>query len=120
MYTIEKTGSYIRVVFSGMVNDDDLLDALKDELALPDYREKNALWIFDGCECDFSHSIFDDLVRYIRKNYPENATRMKTALLTSNNLHNALAELFRDQAEDLTYSIRIFQDPSEADTWLTE
>ncbi|NTW51696.1 MAG: hypothetical protein HGB22_03830 [Chlorobiaceae bacterium] len=120
MYTIENAGSYIRVVFSGRVNDDDLLNAFKDEVALPDYREKNALWVFDGCECDFSHSCYEELTRYISTYYPRNATRLKTAILTSNNLHQALAELFLGQAEELTYSIRIFQEQSEADAWLRQ
>ncbi|HWQ26274.1 MAG TPA: hypothetical protein VN367_05760 [Chlorobaculum sp.] len=120
MYAIENTDSHIRVDFSGKVYNDDLLNAFREEVALPDYRAKNDLWIFDGCECDFSLSSFDELVSYISGNYPRNATRMKTAILTSNYLHNALGQLFCADADILPYSVRIFQDYSEAAAWLAE
>ncbi|HWR00627.1 MAG TPA: hypothetical protein VN371_02095 [Chlorobaculum sp.] len=45
---------------------------------------------------------------------------MKTAIVTSSFLHLALGELFRDEADKLSYSIRIFQDLSKADAWLRE
>jgi hypothetical protein len=120
MYAVENTDSFIRVVFSGKVDYDDLLDAFNEEVSLPDYREKNALWIFDGCECNFSHSSFDELIHYISAHYPRNATRKKTAILTSNYLHNALGQIFCADAGILPYSFKIFLDYSGAVAWITE
>ena len=120
MYAIENTDSHIRVDFSGKVYNDDLINAFREEVALPDYRVKNDLWIFDGCECDFSLSSFDGLISYISGNYPPDATRKKTAIITSNYLHNALGQLFCSDADILPYSVRIFQDHSEAAAWLAE
>lgn len=120
MYTIEINNAYICVLFSGKVNDHELLTAFKEEVSLPEYHLMNDLWQFDGCECNFSHSSFNDLISYISTKYPRNATRMKTAIVTSSFLHLALGELFRDEADKLSYSIRIFQDLSKADAWLRE
>ncbi|NTU58744.1 MAG: hypothetical protein HGB00_07470 [Chlorobiaceae bacterium] len=98
--------------------EDDLLGAFREKASLADYPVKNDLWVFVGCECDFSHSGIKPLVSFIRTHYPLKATRAKTAMLTADYLHNAMGVMFSSEAERLPYPIRIFQDFSEATAWL--
>lgn len=88
----------------------------------PEYPYKNSVWVFEGCECDFSSISLSDLLQMVRAYYPKEATRTKTAIVTSTSLHHAMAQLFCQEAEQLTlvFTLKAFMDRSEAINWLLE
>lgn len=122
MHTIEYTGGYLGVVFSGAVDQTQLFQALKEIFLHPEYPYTNSMWVFSGCECDFSNLCLLDLVRMIKAYYPLEATRKKTAIVTSSSTHHAMAQILCDEAwqEQLSFSLRAFLNRAEAETWLME
>lgn len=122
MHVIENTQSYLSVVFVGAVDQDQLFKALRALLLHPDYPHKNSVWVFEGCECEFSNIIMFDLVQIIKAYYPREATRNKTAIVTSTSMHNAMATLLCEEAElaMLPFSMRAFMNRAEAQDWLLE
>ncbi|AOS83070.1 hypothetical protein BIU88_02260 [Chlorobaculum limnaeum] len=122
MHVIETGGSYLSVIFSGAVDQDQLFRALRDIFMLPEYPFKNSIWIFEGCECDFSNISMFKLLQMIRAYYPKEATRTKTAIVTSISLHHAMAQLFCEEADDLAlaFTMKAFMDRAEAIAWLME
>ncbi|NTU52637.1 MAG: hypothetical protein HGA97_02835 [Chlorobiaceae bacterium] len=123
MHVIEDTGQYLRVLLSGSVDQSQLFEALKEIFLHPEYPHKNSVWVFDeGCECDFSSLSMFDLIRLVKAYYPRDATRKKTAIVTSTSTHYAMAHLLCEEArqERLLFSIHTFMDRAEAEKWLLE
>lgn len=122
MYIIETGKSSLKVLFSGSVDHDQLFNALRDIFMHPDYPYRNSVWLFEGCECDFSNICMFDLVQMIKTYYPRKATRKKTAIVTSTSMHYAMAQLLCEEAElaMLPYSLRAFMNQDEAEGWLIE
>jgi hypothetical protein len=120
MHVIE-TGPYsLSVIFEGAVDQEQLFRALKDIFMHPDYPSRNSMWVFEGCECDFSSISLFELLQMVRAYYPREATRKKTAIVTSTRLHHAMAELFCEEAESLAlaFTLKAFMDRAEAEAWL--
>ncbi len=120
MFIIEEHLPFIRVTFSGDVDAHQLYLAVDKVKTLESYRDKNDLWIFRDCSTSFSHSSLMGLVTAIGQDYPASAGRTKTAIVATSGLLTALAELFRQAALDLPYTIRIFNNPSSAEAWLEQ
>jgi hypothetical protein len=122
MHTIEDTGDYLCVLFSGAVDQSRLFEALKEVFLHPDYPHKNSMWVFTGCECDFSNLCLLDLVTMIKAYYPRDATRKKTAIVTSSSTHYAMAQMLCDEArkEQLSFTLCAFFDREMAEIWLVE
>ena len=120
MLKIDSSDHYIRVIFSDLVDEHELVYAIKAVAALPEYPEKNDLWVFEECTFNFSHSKISSLIQVIGSVYPPSPSRTKTAILTNSELHYAFCKLFCDEAESLPYTIRVFTQHSEAEAWLNE
>jgi hypothetical protein len=120
MFKIDSSYHYIRVIFSDLVDEHELVYAVKAVAALPEYPEKNDIWVFDGCTFNFSHSKISSLIQIIDSVYPPSPSRTKTALLTDSELHYAFFKIVCEEAESLPYSMRAFTQLSEADAWLNE
>jgi hypothetical protein len=120
MFNIEESLPFIRVTFSGDLDARQLYLAVDKVKALECYRDKNDLWIFQGCSASFSHSSLMGLITAIGHDYPSPAVRTKTAIVATSGLLTALAELFRQEAIDLPYAIEIFSNQSSAETWLLQ
>lgn len=122
MHVIENAQFYLSVVFEGAVDQDQLFKALRTLLLHPDYPYKNTIWVFEGCECEFSNISMFDLVQIIKAYYPREATRKKSAIVTSTSMHNAMAQLLCEEAElaMLPFSIRAFMNRAQAQDWLLE
>jgi hypothetical protein len=89
-------------------------------IKMPEYQDKNDIWVFHEGPIDI---VYDDLYKlrdFIEKNYPENATRSKTAMVVALGLHASLAESFALIAKDLPYEIKVFFDLQSAEDWITE
>jgi len=120
MHVIESGARYISVIFSGAVDQEQLFRALRDIFIHPEYPFKNSMWVFEGCECDFSNISMFELLQMVRAYYPKKATRAKTAIVTSTSMHHAMAQLFCEDADDLAlaFTMKAFMDRSEAIAWL--
>jgi hypothetical protein len=122
MHVIETGDSYLSVLFSGVVDQMQLFRALKEIFMHPEYPFKNSMWVFEGCESDFSNISMFDLLQMVRAYYPKEARRKKTAIVTSTSLHHAMAQLFCQEAGQLTlaFTLKAFMNRSEAAAWLLE
>lgn len=118
MFTIAVTPGYLVLTFSGEVDDLQLYEALRSVTGQPELSQKNDLWIFDNCISCFSQTVFPELVRVIGNRHIDVQGRTKTALVTRSGFHNALAELFIEEARQLPHLIRSFFDLDSASAWL--
>ncbi len=120
MHVIETGTSYLSVIFAGSVDQKQLFQALRDIFMHPEYPFKNSIWVFEGCECDFSNISMFELLQLVKAYYPKNATRTKTAVVTSTSLHHAMAQLFCEEAGNFTlaFTMKAFMDRAEAIEWL--
>jgi hypothetical protein len=87
-------------------------------LKIPEYPDKNAIWVFQDRPINIEYADLYKLQEFIKKNYPEGATRSKTAIVVTSELHTSLAELFAQIAKDLPYEIRVFSDMQAAEDWV--
>jgi len=122
MHVIETGPQILSVIFSGAVDQVQLFRALKEIFMHPEYPFKNSMWVFEGCECDFSNISMFDLLQMVRAYYPKEATRTKTALVTSTSMHHAMAQLFCQESEQLklAFTLKAFTDRSAATAWLLD
>jgi hypothetical protein len=122
MHAIENTSGYLSVIFSGSVEQDHLFQALREIFMHPEYPVKNSVWVFEGCECDFSNISMFELLRIVKAYYPREATRKKTAIVTSTSLHHAMAQIFCREAEHSTleFTLQAFTNRMDAEAWLME
>jgi hypothetical protein len=122
MHVIELEPRYLSVIFAGAVDQKQLFQALRDIFMHPEYPFKNSMWVFEGCECDFSNISMFELLQFVKAYYPKKATRTKTAVVTSTSLHHAMAQLFCEEAGDLAlaFTMKAFMDRSEAIAWLED
>jgi hypothetical protein len=122
MHVVESYPDYLGVIFTGAVDQDQLFLALKDIFMHPEYPCKNSIWVFEGCECDFSNISMFELLQLVRAYYPREATRKKTAIVTSTSLHHAMAQLFCQEAEQLalSFTLEAFMVRAEAEEWMRE
>ena len=97
----------------------EIWEAIGRLLKIPEYPDKNVIWVFHGGPIDL---VYDDLYKlkdFINENYPENATRSKPAMVVVSGLHASLAESFAQIAKDLPYEIKVFTDLQSAEEWIT-
>ncbi|MBN1929920.1 MAG: hypothetical protein JW764_10310 [Chlorobiaceae bacterium] len=122
MHVIENNSSHLCVNFKGSVDQEQLFQALKEIFLHPEYPHKNSIWMFDGCECDFSSISLFDLMEMIKAYYPREATRTKTAIVTSTGTHHAMAKLFCEEAgqEIRRFAMQAFMNHDAAAVWVTE
>lgn len=122
MHVIETGASYLSLIFAGAVDQQQLFQGLRDIFKHPEYPFRNSMWVFEGCECDFSNISMFELLQLVKGYYPKKATRTKTAVLTSTSLHHAMAQLFCEEAGDLAlaFTMKSFMDRTEAIAWLED
>ena len=98
----------------------EIWEAIGRLLKMPEYPDKNDIWIFHEGPLDL---VYDDLYKlrdFIKENYPQNTTRSKTALVVESGLQKAMAESFAQIAIDLPYEIKVFSDIQSAEDWIAE
>ena len=70
----------------------EIYEAVGKLLKMPEYPDKNVIWIFREGPLNL---VYDDLYKirdFIKENYPQDATRSKTAMVVASGLQKALAE----------------------------
>jgi hypothetical protein len=85
-----------------------------------EYPDKNDIWVFRDRPINFEYADLYNLKEFIKENYPEGATRSKTAMVVASELHASFAELFAQIAKDLPYEIRVFPNLRSAEDWIIE
>jgi hypothetical protein len=123
MHAINNEQGFIRVILSGRLDQQSLVDAQKELMLHPEYPFKNSLWIFEeDFECHFSNDGMIDLIKQIKTYFPIGATKDKAALCAKSNTHYAIMQLFCEEAdgENLPFEIRAFQNCRQAEAWLSK
>jgi hypothetical protein len=99
----------------------EIWEAVGRLLKMPEYPDKNDIWVFHDGPIKLSYEAMYKLRDLIKEHYPENATRSKTAIVlaTKLGLQMALAKSFALIASDLPYEIRIFTNLGSAEDWIS-
>lgn len=118
MHTIIKESGYLHVTLEGMATYQAFKDAIEEELARDDYLHMNDIWQFDNCILSVAHNQFHNIVSDIFQLYPQQATRTKTAIVTSSGVSRALVLFWTEIAESLPYEIQSFMSLDEAKVWI--
>ena len=95
-------------------------EAVGRMIKMPEYPYMNVIWVFPDRPIQISYEDLYKIKDFIEQNYPENATRSKTAKVVGSGLHASLAESFAKIAEDLPYEIKVFYDIESAEDWIAE
>ena len=85
---------------------------------LPEFSEKNRIWVFNESQIKLKYDDLYKLKDYIKEIYPENMTRRKTALVVKTGPQSAMALLFSQIAENLPLKIKVFTDFQAAESWI--
>ena len=89
-------------------------------LRISEYPNKNAIWVFQDRPINLEYADLYKLKEFIKENYPEGATRSKTAMVVASELHASFAKLFAQIAKDLPYEIKVFPNLRSAEDWILE
>lgn len=98
----------------------EIWEAIGRLLKMPEYLDKNVIWVFHESPINL---VYDDLYKlrdFIQDNYPDKATRSKTAMVVVSGLHTGIAESFAQIAKDLPWEIRVFSNIRSAEEWIAE
>ena len=85
---------------------------------LPEFPEKNNIWVFNEGQIKLNYEDLYKLNDYIKEIYPEKMTRIKTAIVVETGVQSALAILFSQIAENLPLEIKVFTDFQAAEYWI--
>jgi len=100
------------------VNYWEIWECICAELSLPQFPEKNDIWVFQKGPVKLTYVDLYRLKEFIQDNYPKTAKRNKTALVVETDIQAATAEFFIQIAEDLPFEIKIFTDFHSAEDWI--
>jgi len=118
MFTVNNKGSYILVNFSGIVNESVLRSSITNLSSLLENENKNEIWSFDGCEPALTYNTLFSIISSMREASRKTSRRSRTAIVTSRGLNVALSSISSSKRGLLPFSIRIFQNYLEAESWV--
>ena len=93
----------------------EILEGIVQVLNLPEFSEKNDLWLFNNVPIKLA---YDDLYKFkdhLEEIYPENENGNKTAIVVDSGVQEALALFFIQIAKDLPFEINVFSDLKTAE-----
>ena len=97
----------------------ELLETLNNLFKMPEYRDKNTIWVIPEVPIQGG---FDDLYKlrdFISGHYPKsNKPDNKTAVVVTTGILDALGRSWADIARDLPYEIGVFADLQAAEDWI--
>jgi hypothetical protein len=111
---------YILVKPPAGVNFWELFMTIGKLLPMPDYQEKNDIWLFRDGSVSLNFSDLQKLKDFSRKNIPKQAKGKKTAIVVSTGFQRGLAESFATVHEKHPREMRVFSDLKEAEEWVSE
>ena len=99
----------------------EILEALARLLKMPEYLQKNVIWIFGDGPIKIG---YDDLYRlndFLKENFPEKARpNKKAALVVPSGLGRALATEYTNMVKSIPVEFETFHDLNSAEKWITE
>ena len=97
----------------------EICECFGNELKVPEYKGKNAIWKFPDAPLELLYKDLYQIREIVFKNYPQDAKPdRKVALVAQSGLHNALAIEYIRIAEDLPIKFRAFSDLPSAEEWI--
>ena len=96
----------------------EIWEGVKKLRSLPEFFEKNNIWVFHESQIKLKYHQLYDLKDFIKEMYPENKTKNKTAVVVETDAQSAMAIAFSRIAEKLPLEIKIFTDFQAAEDWI--
>ncbi len=118
MFTVNNKGTYILVNFSGILNEAVLRSSVNNLSLLLENENKNEIWSFDGCEPALSYNTLFSIISGMRDKSRTSTARSRTAIVASRGLNAALSSISSPRRGRAPFSIRIFKDYLEAESWV--
>ena len=98
----------------------EVLFGLSKLISMPEFRDRNDLWVFRAGKMDIAYSDLYKIKEYVQKNFPECSKEKKTAIVVETGMQKSLAVLYAKVEEDLPHETRVFSDFKSAEEWITE
>jgi tRNA A37 threonylcarbamoyladenosine biosynthesis protein TsaE len=98
----------------------EIWEGIAKEMSLPEFPEKNDIWIFHEGPVKLTYVDLYRLKDFIEENYPENAIKNKTAIVVESGTQKAIAESFIQITVNLPFKIKAFSDLKSAEDWITK
>jgi hypothetical protein len=118
-YSIDTSTKFIRVTYSGTLDNNDIHGVLKDSLIVGENELNLINRIEDMRELHGIKIGFDELMDFTENlRTIELPQTVKTAILTSNLLQYGIARMFQTILEHQQMKIKIFSNEKEAYNWL--
>ena len=86
---------------------------------IPEFIDKNDIWVFHEGVINLSHNDLYKLRDIIQETYPKETKANKTALVVQSDEQLSMAEAFVQIGKDLPYEFRIFSSLQDAKVWIT-
>jgi hypothetical protein len=118
VFTINNKGSYILVNYSGIMSESVLRNSISNLSELLENENKNEIWSFEGCEPALSYQTLFSIISSMRGSSQKPSSRSRTAIVASRGLNPSLSSIFSSRPEAQPYSIRIFRNYREAESWV--
>jgi hypothetical protein len=116
--TIEPDKDYI-LVEPQAGNFWEICECFGREFKVPEYPDKNAIWVFSDVRLELIYDDLDKIREIICNNYPKNARPdRKVALVVQTGLHTALAIEYVRIVECLPIKFQVFSDLRSAEEWI--
>jgi hypothetical protein len=119
-YSIDANAAFIRVVYGGTLENNDIHGVLRDSLGTDGKELKLINRIEDMRKLHGIHIGFTELMDFAQNLRTIQLSKpVKTAILTSNPLQYGVARMFQSILEHPQMEIKIFSDEEEASHWLS-
>ena len=109
---------YILVKPPRGINYSEILMTLGKLIPMPDFQEKNDIWIFRLGKVCVRFSDLASLKDLSREYYPKISKGRKTALVVSSGFQRGLAETYISTGENHPREIKVFSDLRQAENWV--
>ena len=99
----------------------DFIDALGRLFKIPEYEDKNTIWVIPDAPIQAGYDDLYKLRDFIAEHYPKgNKPDNKTAIVVRPGIIGALADSWINIAKNLPYEIRVFTHFKVAEKWIIE
>ena len=96
----------------------EILEGLSKLLLMPEFKDKNDIWILSRGEIKILYSDLYKLKDTAAELYPKDSRATKTAIVAEPGIQQSLAILYSDISKDLPREIRVFSDLKSAEDWI--
>ena len=97
----------------------EIIVAIRKLIQTKEFLEKNDIWVFRRGPLDITHSDIQKIKDFGTANYPQNGNGKKTAIVVETGFQHGLAESYISVGAEHPRKIRVFQDFSAAEDWIT-